>query len=354
MAKIKLFKDGDSIYVDADAVAAHQLMGWKTAPVALFEEGALLIDGEEVQVAGDAINVLSLPPCDDVENLVVRHYQAAPALQTATYVHAAANLGAAAQDVSTVITNPDVPRNVTVKGNVSGISGSVIITGTNIIDEVISETIALNGATEAPGSTAFKSVSNIHLPAQTHTPTKQVETATVAGTITLSGNATVIVTAAGMSGTPKTINVAVLDEDTAAEVAEKIRTALGEDAAVSALFTVSGADEAVVLTKKTYAANDSSLNISIDNGTCTGLTTAATSANTTAGVGYDTVSVGVGTKIGIPHIVDYASLMILALFGGSADTGGSLAVDADEVEKNLYTPAGTLDGTTLLDLYYLA
>jgi hypothetical protein len=62
----------------------------------------------------------------------------------------------------------------------------------------------------------------------------------------------------------------------------------------------------------------------------------------------------VGTKIGIPHIVDYASLMILALFGGSADTGGSLAVDADEVEKNLYTPAGTLDGTTLLDLYYLA
>ena len=125
----------------------------------------------------------------------------------------------------------------------------------------------------------------------------QVETATAAGTITGSGNATVIVTAAGMTGSPKTISVAVLNGDTAAVWAGKVRTALAADTAVSALFTVDGTTTAIRLTRKPtatytvgtasvplYAANDSTLNISLDNGTCTGITTAATSANTTSGI----------------------------------------------------------------------
>lgn len=115
----------------------------------------------------------------------------------------------------------------------------------------------------------------------------QVETATVVGTITGAGNATVIVTAAGMTGSPKTIDVAVAVDDTASIVAGKIRAALAADADVSALFEVSGSGANVVLTRKHSvgsAANDATLNISIDNGTCTGLTTAATSTNTTAGV----------------------------------------------------------------------
>ena len=127
--------------------------------------------------------------------------------------------------------------------------------------------------------------------------TAQVETATAAGTITASGNAAVVVTAAGMTGSPKTINVPVLNGDTAAVWAGKVRTALASDTDVSALFAVSGTTTAIVLTRKAtktytlrgasvplYAANDSTLNISLDNGTCTGITTAATSANTTAGV----------------------------------------------------------------------
>ena len=125
----------------------------------------------------------------------------------------------------------------------------------------------------------------------------QVETATAAGTITGSGNATVIVTAAGMTGSPKTISVAVLNGDTAAVWAGKVRTALAADAAVSALFVVDGTTTAIRLTRKPtatytvgtasvplYADNDSTLNISLDNGTCTGITTAATSANTTSGL----------------------------------------------------------------------
>jgi hypothetical protein len=138
--------------------------------------------------------------------------------------------------------------------------------------------------------------------------TKQVETATAAGTITTAGNASVVVTAAGMTGSPKTISVAVALNDTAATWAGKVRTALAADTAVSALFDVGGTSTSIQLTRKAVktftlrgtsyevrAANDSTLNISLDNGTCAGITTAATSTNTTSGVataGYLTSGLG--------------------------------------------------------------
>lgn len=112
----------------------------------------------------------------------------------------------------------------------------------------------------------------------------QVETATAAGTVTGNGNATVIVTANQMTGTPRTVSVAVLNGDTAATWAGKVRTALAADATVAAFFSVSGAGTAIVLTALTAAANDPSMNVSLANGTSTGITAAPTSANTTAGV----------------------------------------------------------------------
>ena len=114
--------------------------------------------------------------------------------------------------------------------------------------------------------------------------TQQVETATVVGTISTAGNASVVVTANGMTGSPKTIAVPVLLADDASAIAGKIRAALAADAAVAALFAVSGATDKVILTRLIKAANDGTLNIAIDNGTCAGITTAAASANTTAGV----------------------------------------------------------------------
>lgn len=111
---------------------------------------------------------------------------------------------------------------------------------------------------------------------------QQVETATVIGTITSSGNATVIVTAASMIGTPRTVQVAVINGDSASTVAGKIRTALAADATVAAFFTVSGSSADVILTDKYGRANDGTMNINIANGTCTGLTT-VNSANTVAG-----------------------------------------------------------------------
>jgi hypothetical protein len=115
--------------------------------------------------------------------------------------------------------------------------------------------------------------------------TKQIETATVVGTIINPGTAAVVVTAAGMTGSPRTVNVAVLALDAAPAVAYKIASALALDATVQAFFTVTNSTADVILTARVDAANDTTMNVSIDNGSCTGLTTAATSANTQAGAG---------------------------------------------------------------------
>jgi len=114
--------------------------------------------------------------------------------------------------------------------------------------------------------------------------TKQVETATVIGTVTGSGNATVVLTSSGMTGSPITLAVAVLNTDTASAVATKIRTALEGNAVIDARFVIGGTGAAIILTLKAVAANDATLNLSINNGTCTGLTPALTSISTTAGV----------------------------------------------------------------------
>ena len=515
-----------------------------------------------------------------------QHYQTAPDAASATAVHAAVQLAASAQDVSSGITSPDVPRNVTVKGNIAGVAGNVVVSGTNIEGTAITDTIALNANTEVEGAKAFKTVTNINLPAQTHAPTAQQETATAAGSITTSGNGTATVTADGMSNSPKQVNFAVLQGvdqqetatvvgiiatsgdakvtvtadgmnnspkdvaaavlagtaqvetatvvaagditgagfaksvitaagmsgspitvkeyvaagDTAAEVAAALRatigldsritdmftisgagadivltrkaaaaddatlnitvendtctgitddvtstdttpgvapdnasavatkirtalgldadvaawftiggsgadvlltakaeaandatmnvaidndtcagltaaptsadtragvapdganaialsarTALGLDADVSAFFDISGATDQIILTAKTPAANDATMNIALADGTCVGITPAPASADTTAGVGYDTVSVGMANKFGLPHIVEYATFLLVKLFEGSTDAG-SLAVDSDEIEKNLYALAGTPDGAKLIDLVYL-
>jgi hypothetical protein len=127
--------------------------------------------------------------------------------------------------------------------------------------------------------------------------TAQVETATAAGTVTGAGTVIATITAAGLTGSPLAVSFTVANGDTAAVWAEKARVALTANAAVSALFVVDGASTAIRLTRKptasftvgnqtigVFPANDGTLNIALDNGTATGTTPEATSANTTAGV----------------------------------------------------------------------
>jgi len=104
------------------------------------------------------------PDVGSVEALSVISYVVAPDLQTATYVHAATLLTTGIQTISTAITNPDVPRILTVKGNDGNVTGNVVFTGTDFDDNVLTETIALSGSSEVVGTKAFKTVTSYTIP----------------------------------------------------------------------------------------------------------------------------------------------------------------------------------------------
>jgi len=196
--------------------------------------------------------------------------------------------------------------------------------------------------------------------------TAQVETATCAGTVTAGGNASVVVTAAGLTGSPKTLSVAVATSDTATAWAAKVRTALAADVDVAAMFAVSGATTAVVLTRRhavtvptgtleIYSANDATLNISLDNDTSTGITTAATSANTTAGVITDGAKIYDGDQldfegVSIPTAATMQGLLIRCTAGAvtqtSTDESAKLSSGEWRLAANASGIASLLDDLT--------
>ncbi len=174
---------------------------------------------------------------EPVDMSFLAHYQQAPAATGAATVHAAITLpDSGTLDVTTGITNPDVPRTLTITGNQAGITGDVVIEGTDAAGNAITDTIAASGTSTVEGVRAFKTVTSITVPAKTN-PTG------------------------------------------------------------------------------------------------------------------DSVTVGTGKKLGLPHKVYNAACLLLKLFNGSADAG-TLAVDA-ELSKNLYALAGTPDGTKVVDLFYI-
>jgi hypothetical protein len=110
----------------------------------------------------------------------------------------------------------------------------------------------------------------------------EATTAVVPANITTAGNARCIVTAAGMAGSPKTVTFAVALNDTAAQVAGKARTALAADANVSAFFNVGGESAEIILTVKTIAANDATMNFTLEDVTSAGITDDLTSTDVIA------------------------------------------------------------------------
>ena len=111
----------------------------------------------------------------------------------------------------------------------------------------------------------------------------QVETSTIVGTITGDGDARTILTCDGMTGNPITTDVAVLTGDTPQAVAVKIAAALNLIANITAKFAITSAGATVICTRLAAAANDATMNLDVNNESCTGLTDAPTSANTRAG-----------------------------------------------------------------------
>jgi hypothetical protein len=154
--------------------------------------------------------------------------------------------------------------------------------GYSVKAAIISGTFALNTATgSTSGTTAWSAGTN------------QVETATASGTASASASVVCTVTSAGMVGSPLAVTVPITSGDTASVWAGKVRTALAANATIAARFTVSGSGATIVLTRTPLTSigisfpfpNDATLNIALANGSPSpGITAAATSADTTAGV----------------------------------------------------------------------
>lgn len=117
---------------------------------------------------------------------------------------------------------------------------------------------------------------------QTTDGTRQVTTATAAGTASTPGNVTLTLTSANLTGSPISILVAVTNENASAQAA-LYRRALQGNSVISSRFAITGSGADIVITDRFAAADDATLNLEIAAGS-TGVTSDATSAATTAGV----------------------------------------------------------------------
>lgn len=116
----------------------------------------------------------------------------------------------------------------------------------------------------------------------------QQETATAAGTASVSGNVALTLTSAVISGSPLALSVPITGA-APAEWAEEVREFLDSHPTVSNYFTISGTGPSIVLTRKPDAdgmspVQDATLNLAIAPGTATGVTAAATSTDTRSAV----------------------------------------------------------------------
>lgn len=114
--------------------------------------------------------------------------------------------------------------------------------------------------------------------------TAQVETQTVVVTAVTAGNAKVVITGADVDGSPVTTEFTVANNDTASQVATKMRAKLNTESQVTDAYTVGGTGADVTLTQIIKNGDDNTLNFTIEDDTSGGITDDLTSVNTTAGV----------------------------------------------------------------------
>lgn len=270
-----------------------------------------------------------------------------------TGVLAATALTAEAQTITDGITNPAVPRNLRIIGNVVGIDGKVKITGTNYAGKAITEEIQANGTTAKDGSLAFKTVTKIELPIQDHASAQQTETITVTKAPEADGDITVAVTAAALgddSPVSVTVTLDATDHDDVTKTAAAIVTALNADDDVGAVFTASNEAGVITLTANEPAANDETLEIAVTAGE-TGLLVGS-STNGTAGVAADKISVGWGDKLGLPFMLTHNTVIASYLNNTLESTAAGVTVDAKDLEKNVVDLNSDLDGNAV-DIYLI-
>ena len=91
-------------------------------------------------------------------------FEETPLAVSDTAVLASTPLTASSQNLITGFNNPDVTRNIVIKGAISVSTGNVVVTGTDFAGNSITETLALSGTTEVDGAKAFATITEIGLP----------------------------------------------------------------------------------------------------------------------------------------------------------------------------------------------
>ena len=97
------------------------------------------------------------------KHYVVVQKWTAPDAPSADGILASTALTTAVQTITSGITNPDFPRLLAIDSD-GAATGNVVITGTNIRGETVTDTIALNGTNAVDGVVAFKTILSIQLP----------------------------------------------------------------------------------------------------------------------------------------------------------------------------------------------
>ena len=113
---------------------------------------------------------------------------------------------------------------------------------------------------------------------------RQVETALALGDVLVTGNINVVVTGSEIVGSPLTISVPVVEDQTGAEWAAAVRAALEGTAAVTDFYSVGGDGNLITLSEISPNGNDATLNISLEPDTAVVIGLPSTvSLNTTIG-----------------------------------------------------------------------
>jgi hypothetical protein len=286
-----------------------------------------------------------------VDRSFIAHYHCTPAAASTLNVLPFTKLGAAVQTGVLVGATPDVPRNVQVDANNSGVKEAIKVYGTNFAGDAIDETITTNETTAVAGTKAFASITKVDLPIQHNAGAKHKSTVAVSA-VTGAGTAVLEFTSAA-TGDAYAIACVLeaADVESPTTAASKIKAVLNTDAKFAAAYLADSSTANVTIERKINENSDATVNLTVDDAGGTGLVLGTISGDTVAGV-CDEVSIGWGSSIGIPYKLAADELVIANLWN-NADDAGAVANDAANIEKNYFTVSGSMDGDKPLDLYII-
>lgn len=286
-----------------------------------------------------------------VDRSFLAHYSTKPAAASTVNVLPFTKLSATAQAGVIVTKVADVPRNVQVDANNSGVKKAIKIYGTNFAGEAIDETITTNETTAVAGTKAFASITKVDLPVEHNTGAKHKSTVAVSTSTTAGTSVLTFVSAATGAAYDITCTFDATQAASTTAAAARIVAVLNADAKFKAAYTATASTADILIERKINENSDDTLNLTVKDNGDGDLVLGAINKTTVTGV-CDEVSVGWGSSIGIPYKLAAAELVIANLFN-NADDAGAVTKDAANLEKNVFAVAGTLDGTAPVDLYII-